>query len=164
MDIAMGGIPDRISIDLNVAEASMRKYLLGENSLSDSINNHVIFFTSDGETEDFMLSAAIPMIRRGMGGDTLWMDNKFSSVIVNLAGVLCITHICLNPQDIWENTQVSPENGEFKFPQKVSSWICADFFKRMIECYENMHKMTEKQTLLIKKYIHNGQNPCKVNR
>jgi len=156
MDIAAGGIPEKVLSELKVSENMMRNYLLGEDNLAGLINNHSILFTADAESNAPTLSAAIPMIRKGTVGYTLWKDNKFSSIIVNLAGFLCVTHIHLDQKDTWHNTKVYPIDGKFEFPQNVDSWICADFLKRVIECYESRNNLTEEQLAIIK-------NAVKVN-
>jgi hypothetical protein len=153
MDIASGGVPEKVLSELKVAENMMRNYLLGKDNLADLINNHLILFPADAKSNDSALSTAIPMIRRGTLGYTLWKDNRFSSVIVNLAGVLCVTHIHLDQKDIWHNTKVHPVGGRLEHPQDIDSWICVDFFKRVTECYENMLNLSEKQLAIIKNAI-----------
>jgi len=87
------GIPTQILSNLKDAANIMQKYLLGETSLSNLINNHAFFLTSDPQSEDSKLSLAIPIIRKSAGGYPLWLDDKFSAIIHNLGGFICVTHI-----------------------------------------------------------------------
>jgi hypothetical protein len=153
MDIASEGIPEKVLSELKIAENMMRKYLLGDQDLSKLINNHSYFFINNAEPNDYTMAAAILMIRRGTSGYTLWKHERFISIIVNLTGILCVTHIHLEQKDIWNNTQVYPINGKFEFPQNVDSWIYEDFLRRSIECYRRGADLTEKQIAIIKNSV-----------
>jgi hypothetical protein len=55
LDIESGRIPENVLLDLKIAEDIMRKYLLGDDSLSDLINNHAIFFNINSEEKNSIL-------------------------------------------------------------------------------------------------------------
>lgn len=145
-------IPPQILAELKVAESTMRKYLLGENPLGDSIDNHAFFFVPNSESKSQALLSLIPIIRMGAGGYALWIDG-FSAVRLNLAGFLCVTHIQRNLNDVWINTRVLPNGGKFKHPQKIESWILNDLLEHTRETLESGNNLSEKQREIIENAI-----------
>ncbi len=162
MDLAdpstVARIPSRVLSELREAEATMRRYLLGEVGLASLIRNHV-FFLVQGDVVSPELAAAGPnfLIRRSVGGYTLWTNDGYSAIIHNLAGVMCVTLIRGNPQDTWDNTKVSPKGGRIKPPQRVRSWIAHDFFGAIIEFSKTNQRMSNKQLSVVEAAI--ARNP-----
>jgi hypothetical protein len=158
MDLAdpstVARIPARVLPELEHAASTMQRYLLGENNLADLVRNHVILFAGAGDYSP-QLAAAGPnfIIRRSVGGYTLWSQGGFSCVIHNLAGFFCATHIRGKPSDIWNNTKISPAGGRITQPQKVKSWIVQAFFEDIIEFSKNREMMSDKQLAIVKQAV-----------
>jgi hypothetical protein len=112
-----------------------------------------------GDVASPKLSAAGPnfLIRRSVGGYTLWTDDGFSAVVHNLAGFFCVTPIRGNPKDTWYNTKISPTGGSIKQPQKVYSWIVHDFFEAIIGFSKSREMMSDKQKAVVEELAR--QNP-----
>ncbi len=161
-DATIVRIPTQVLPDFEAAADTMRRYLLGNNTLATRIDNHVFLFPSDSSCSP-ELAAAGPnfLIRRSVGGYTLWGDG-FSAVMHNLAGFWCVTHIRLNPNDTWQNTQIAPAGGQFRPPQIVESWIAHAFFEDIIEFSKKRHNMSDKQREIIERSVQRNPNAASL--
>jgi hypothetical protein len=147
-------IPARVLPELEHAASTMQRRLMGDKSTASLIRNHVIVLGGEGQYSPELASAGPNfIIRRSVGGYTIWTEAGFSAVIHNLAGLLCVTHIRGKPTDKWNNTKISPTGGTIKPPQKVKSWIVQAFFEDVIEFSKNRETMSDKQRGIVKKAI-----------
>jgi hypothetical protein len=161
MDLADSSTVSRMPVpvlhELEENATIMQRYLLGENSLANSVRNHAYLFSGEGDCTP-ELAAAGPhfMIRRSVGGYTIWTEDGFSAVMNNLAGFWCVTLIRENPRDSWRNTIINPIGGRIQPPQKVTSWIAHAFFQDIIEFSKKHEKMSDKQRSVIEKAAKNN--------
>lgn len=153
-------VPDSVLPMLQASANTMQRYLLGENNFARQIRNHIVF--TGGDVCSPELAAAGPnfMIRRSAGGYTLWTADGFSAVFNNLAGILCVTHIRGNSQDVWRNTKINPAGGRIRQPQNVASWILHDFFEALIVFSKT--DLSKKQQAVIEKSLQKNPNAASL--
>lgn len=152
LDIQTLNIPDKVLKNFEFTLTIMQEYLLGQVNLADLINNHLVFATSCAQSNELSLSGTA--LRQAIYGYTLWKLNNcsHSGVIVNIGGILCVTHINLNENDLWRNTKVLPLGGKLISPQEVNSWLVGDFLSTMVEHKNTGSKnLSEKQRTVIMK-------------
>jgi len=117
----------------NLKSQGTRRYLLGATCLASQIRNHIFLFSGDDQfNPQFAAVGANFLVRRSVGGYTLWMHDC-SAVYHNLAGIWCATLNRAKPREIWQNTKIQPTGGKFRPPQKVSSWVTDIFLEDIVE-------------------------------
>jgi len=138
--------PRRPIEELQVAAEKMRLYLLGANSLAESLRNHAVVWTK-AHSASAELAAAGPnvLIRRSVFGYSLLQPSGHSGVIHNLAGFMCFLIVKGSPRDIWSGTKVTPNGGEIKMPQSVNSWLMSDLLGYVLESANKRNEMSEIQ-------------------
>lgn len=108
-----GPLTPEIMDTLSNAEQVMRSYLLNERLDLDVLENHIIFFNENVMRQLFNHPHAI--IQGSAFGSPVIMNKDAMYVISNLNGILVITIIKKQPEEIWLNSFVSsPLIGELR--------------------------------------------------
>lgn len=108
-----GPLTPKIMDTLSNAEQVMRSYLLNERLDLDVLENHIIFFNENVMRQLFNHPHAI--IQGSAFGSPVIMNKDAMYVISNLNGILVITIIKKQPEEIWLNSFVSsPLIGELR--------------------------------------------------
>ncbi|MFT8319631.1 MAG: hypothetical protein ABF649_01860 [Bacillus sp. (in: firmicutes)] len=131
------------------AEKVMREFLLGERKDLGHIENHIFFFGPikevSGDTSEFDLHTAIG---GSVVGYTYINHNPDSSyVFLNLQGILIVTILKKDVEEVWENTLVK-EKGFFNMGQPnhtVSSPVFNELFAVAKNLRESREKISESQ-------------------
>ncbi|MGE6376596.1 hypothetical protein [Peribacillus muralis] len=139
---------------LKKAEESMRLYLKGEKRTLDNIESHIFFFDQVKNADEKVADTGPHRLMQGGVFDyTIITKEDGIYVFANLAGIIIITIIKKEKNELWKNTFVKNETGKLKTPQSSNSKIFSEIFYVANKRNEAFSKMSDKQREQIQQKI-----------
>lgn len=141
--------PSSARLEMNAAIDSLRQFLLGRAPAPQQVENHLFFFdvaVSSTLTGEAANTPNVIMHRSITSYTVAANDDSSIFVFTNMMGIIVVTFIKRDENEIWENTKIVNGTGLIEAKKQKVKSIMVQEIKRMLEySCEMQSSVSEKQ-------------------